>query len=133
MKYERPARRGLDAYELVQFALVALAILRVLFTYQSAPALQTALLGAWIVASLVAWGALYEDRRWALPLEVARLALAPLHALAAIGALGDPSAWIAIGWAALALASIAWVAVLARRWGRPMPAPVFDEWRSARE
>jgi alkylglycerol monooxygenase len=75
-KYDAPTPRGLAVYVAVNFAIVAGASGILLADLASAPIGLTAVVAAFVVASLTAWGALFEGRRWGLALEVARLALA---------------------------------------------------------
>jgi alkylglycerol monooxygenase len=77
-KYDAPAPRGLAAYVAVNFAIVAGASGLLLGELASAPIVITAAVGAYVVASLTAWGALFEGRRWGLALEVGRLTVAAM-------------------------------------------------------
>jgi alkylglycerol monooxygenase len=115
VKYEQPRRPGLDLYVTAQFGLVAVAILQVLLTYSRAPLAHTLGAGAWILVSLLAWGGLFESKRWALPLEASRLLVAPLVVLAiAPSILLSP--WAPFAWSVLAAGSLLWLGVLWRRW-----------------
>jgi alkylglycerol monooxygenase len=115
VKYAQPTRPGLDVYVAVQFALVALAILQLLTTYETAPWPPTFVVGAWVMASLVSWGGLFEHKRWAPPLECARQLASP-----AICAWIAPamvlSPWSPLVWSAISLACAGWFVMLWRRW-----------------
>jgi sterol desaturase/sphingolipid hydroxylase (fatty acid hydroxylase superfamily) len=103
---------GLQAYAFAQFA-IALALGTVfLFRQASWPVPTRWTTAAFIVATLAACGSLLERRRWAVPLEVARLAAAvPLvHAAAALRASWMPAAVTA----AAAIAIAAWLLRVAR-------------------
>lgn len=115
--YARPAHPGLHAYVLAQFVAVAVAVVRILTAH--ALTLGTAALVPWVLASLLAWGGLFERKRWALPLEVARLLALPAVVLAAAPALAS---WLPLTVvAALCLGACAW---LWRVWSRA-PRPRF--------
>jgi hypothetical protein len=58
----------------VQFAIAGAATVGYLWVESSAPLGFLAACAAVFVATLVAWGALLERKRWAWPLEIARLA-----------------------------------------------------------
>jgi alkylglycerol monooxygenase len=75
-KYDAPAPRGLAAYVAVNFAIVAGASGLLLADLSTASTVVVVAVAAYVVASVTAWGALFEGRRWGLALEVARLAIA---------------------------------------------------------
>jgi sterol desaturase/sphingolipid hydroxylase (fatty acid hydroxylase superfamily) len=105
-KYDAPAPRGLAAYVAVNFAIVAGASGILLADLSTASMGLVALVAVFVVASLTAWGALFEGRRWGLALEVARLALAA----AAIVWFARRDAWILPAAAMLgAIAFAVWV------------------------
>lgn len=110
--YERPGTRGLHAYVAVQLAVATLSILRILTAGTSASPLEMTALVVWTLASVLAWGGLFEGKRWALPLELARVFAIPLLATWSASAM-LPSAGL-LG-AAVALASAVWVVVVVRR------------------
>ena len=85
-KYATQVPRGLGAYVMVNFAIVGSATTAFLWMQATAPLSKLACVSALIVATLLAWGALFEGKRWAIPVEVARL-------FAAAAA----SAWLAQG------------------------------------
>jgi sterol desaturase/sphingolipid hydroxylase (fatty acid hydroxylase superfamily) len=116
--YERPSRPGMNGYVAAQLALVSLATFRILTSWSSAPASGTAALVVWTLVALLAWGGLFESKRWAFPLEVARLLATPAVVFLAARDLAwasnaTPAA--TAGVAGLALAMTVWLAVLWRR------------------
>jgi sterol desaturase/sphingolipid hydroxylase (fatty acid hydroxylase superfamily) len=73
-KYAAPVPAALRAYAALHFApLVAATFLMLLWQY-TAPRAALAVAAALVFATLLSLGALMDGRRWALPLEVARLA-----------------------------------------------------------
>jgi alkylglycerol monooxygenase len=72
-KWDTPVPRWLGVYAFVQFAAVLLAASLLLFRQRTLPAAMLALGAVFIVVSLVALGGLFERKRWAAPLEAARL------------------------------------------------------------
>lgn len=111
-KYTTPAPPGLKAYAFVQFAITMAVGSVFMFRQASWPPATRWTTAAFIVAGLVACGALLEGRRWAVPLEVARLAAAvPLvHAAAVLRASWTP----AVVTTAAVLAISAWLWRVAR-------------------
>lgn len=75
-RYDVRAPRGVRVYVAAQFALTAAATTAYLWFEATSPRALLAAAAAVLVATLVAWGALLEGRRWGWPLEVARLAAA---------------------------------------------------------
>ncbi len=74
-KYQLPISRGLAAYVAVNFVVVTAATTVFLWIAASASMSVLAVLSGLILASVIAWGGLFESKRWALPLELARLTL----------------------------------------------------------
>jgi alkylglycerol monooxygenase len=66
---------ALHAYVLVQWVPMAVGTVAMLLLEKSAPVGFLAILGAWILLSLVSFAALFERRAWAHTLEHARLGL----------------------------------------------------------
>ena len=88
----RPASAGLQAYVIVQFVIaLALGIVFLVRNDSWPPAARWTVAG-FVVVSLVACGGLLERKRWAVPLEIARLVAAvPLvHAAAR----RSPDPWV---------------------------------------
>lgn len=72
-KYRLAVSRGLAAYVAVHFVVVTVATTLFLWIAASAATSVLAVMSALIIASVIAWGGLFESKRWALPLELARL------------------------------------------------------------
>ncbi|HEY7509237.1 MAG TPA: hypothetical protein VIG50_03245, partial [Vicinamibacteria bacterium] len=70
-----PVGRGLAVYGFVQFAVVLAAASLLLFRQATLPRAWVAAGAAFVVVSLVALAGLFERKRWAAPLEAARLAV----------------------------------------------------------
>lgn len=70
---EAPSR-AMVAWVLVQFSLVAVWLLALLMWGATLPVSQLAVAGALIIVATVAWGGLFERRKWAPALEAARIA-----------------------------------------------------------
>jgi alkylglycerol monooxygenase len=114
-KFATPAPLGLRAYAFVQF-LITLAVGSVfLFRQASWPPATRWTTGVFIVVGLVAASGLFERRRWAVPLEAARLAAAVpiVHAAALLRASWMPAVITAVA----ALAVSAWLWHVARDGG----------------
>lgn len=107
--YATESPRALATYVSAHFALLGVATAALLLMAESAGALELAALASWIVASTAAWGGMLEARRWALPLEVARVLIAPTL----VGWLSG-RAWPALAAAIVAIGSLAWLARIPR-------------------
>ncbi len=75
-KYDARTPRGLAVYVALNFAIVAGASGLLLGDLAAAAPGLVVGVAAFVVASLTAWGALFEGRAWRLALEVARVAVA---------------------------------------------------------
>ncbi len=73
-RYDAPARRGMQVYVAAQFAIVGGATAAYLWIESRTPVATLGAAAVVFLASLVAWGGLLEGKRWAWPLEIARLA-----------------------------------------------------------
>jgi alkylglycerol monooxygenase len=104
--YARPAGPGLHAYVLAQFVPVAAAILHIL-TAPEAHVLGTSVLVAWVLVSLLAWGGLFEGKRWASGLEAARLLALPFVFFVGVPALASWRLLILV--TTFALATCVWL------------------------
>jgi sterol desaturase/sphingolipid hydroxylase (fatty acid hydroxylase superfamily) len=116
-KFTTSAPAGLKAYAFVQFVITIAVGIVFLFRQESWPPATRWTTAAFVVAGLVAGGGLLEGRRWAVPVEVARLAAAvPLvHAADVLH-----SSWMpALITATAALAICAWLWRVARDPVRP--------------
>ncbi|MFW5741344.1 MAG: hypothetical protein ACOC1F_13370, partial [Myxococcota bacterium] len=114
VKYEATAPRGAHAYVGLHFVIVAAAISMALWLQDKASMSLLASLVGWIVVSLVAWGGLFERKRWAAWLEAGRLAAMPALVFWVSGSAG-PGSWGAIAAAVVGLVSIGWVVRTTRR------------------
>ncbi len=72
-RYDKQVSRGIKAYVAVQFAIASLAIVGYLWIEATASLATLSLCAMVFVATLAAWGGLLEGKRWAWPLEIARL------------------------------------------------------------
>ena len=120
-KYGVRSPRGANLYVALHFVIVAGAISMALWLQASDEKLLLASLVAWIVASVLAWGGLFERRRWAPLLEVSRLLAMPMLAFW----LAQTTRWgvVASAGAGLAcLVSIGWVVSAAATRGVPQTA-----------
>ena len=115
-KYDTPAPRGLVAYIALGFALVGAATTSMLAMQATAPLGDLAVATAAVLAALIAWGALFEGRRWALAFEMARL-VAAVAAIAWLTRESVHATSIAIGSVAVAGALAAWVAQYRQHFG----------------
>ena len=73
-RYDARAPRGIRAYVAGQFAIAGAAVMAYLWIEATAPRVFLAAAALVFIATVVAWGGLLERRRWAWPLEIARLA-----------------------------------------------------------
>jgi alkylglycerol monooxygenase len=76
--YDCPTSTALRLYVAGQFAVVGGLLVIQLLSSDEHTAWELAPLAGWICLSTVAWGALFEKKRWAFPLEVLRLLVLPL-------------------------------------------------------
>lgn len=74
-RYETPVRPALQRYVTLGFALVAVVTTLLIARSEALGWLATGVLAAWVVAALAGFGALFEGKRWALPVEIGRHAL----------------------------------------------------------
>jgi hypothetical protein len=121
VKYERPARPGLSAYVAAQLAVATLALVRVLTSGPTAPALHTAALVGWILAAVTAWGGLFEGKRWAPWLEALRTAVTPGLVLWVAPPTAG-SSWLVASAAVVGFASLVWMVAVVRRSSARAPA-----------
>ncbi|MFN7973913.1 MAG: sterol desaturase family protein [Acidobacteriota bacterium] len=103
---------GLRAYVDLHFVLLAIGTM-LLMLREEAPLAARAAAAAAILATIVIWGGLLEARRWAVPLEMARLHCMAIGSVMLIFA--RPDARVAAAAAGLVLlASAAWLFQLSR-------------------
>jgi hypothetical protein len=74
-KYDPRPSRAVSIYALVQFAIATLATAAIMFTQEDAPRPLLAAGGALVILTLSTCAGLLENKRWAKPVEAARLAL----------------------------------------------------------
>ena len=97
-------RRSTNAYLVGGFAAAAAALMAIMLRADSIPKWWLLVACGSILASLGAWGGLLERRRWALPLELARLAallvaaalLLPTHPIVSVALAGVTLASLAM-------------------------------------
>jgi alkylglycerol monooxygenase len=75
-RYDVRAPRRIQLYVAAQVAVAAAAVMAYLWIESSAPPVFLVFAATLFLATVVAWGGLLEGRRWAWPLEVARLVAA---------------------------------------------------------
>jgi sterol desaturase/sphingolipid hydroxylase (fatty acid hydroxylase superfamily) len=80
-KYEQRVPLGLSAYVAVSFAAVAAITGAFLWFADEAPFALLAAACALILATMIVWGGLFEGKRWAVPMEAARICATALFAL----------------------------------------------------
>jgi membrane protein YdbS with pleckstrin-like domain len=73
-RYDPRAAKGLRAYVAAQFVIAAAATVAYLWVESTARPAFLAACAVVFIATLAAWGALLEQKRWAWALEIARLA-----------------------------------------------------------
>jgi alkylglycerol monooxygenase len=112
IKYQPRGVPGVAPYVALQFLPVAVATTWIVWVEQTAPLGSLVGPSAWVLLTTFVWGGLFESRRWALPLELARLAAGAALAQA----YGAPLAW---AWAFAGL-SAAWVVALGAGRGRAL-------------
>jgi hypothetical protein len=72
-RYDAKASKGIQRYVAVQFAIAAAGTVAYLWVESTASLVYLGECASVFLVTLVAWGGLLERRRWAWPLEVARL------------------------------------------------------------
>jgi alkylglycerol monooxygenase len=107
--YDTPRVGPLNGYVTLHFTLLGVATALLLLRVDDGSPLELGALASWIVASTAAWGGLFEGRRWALPLEIARVISAPLLVAWLAGAL-----WAAVPAAIVAIGSLVWLGRIPR-------------------
>jgi hypothetical protein len=72
-KYEQPMPRRLAMYLVVNYAIIVVGVTLLLFFHARLPMWFVAGGGGAVLLALLAFGALMERKRWAVPVEVLRL------------------------------------------------------------
>lgn len=106
VKYRTASRGRAAGYVVGQFALAAAILFALLWQSASLGALELLSGSALIMTALAVWGGLLEGKRWAAPLELARLV--GLAAAAAYLVARGPL-WLGATGAALAIGSLLWL------------------------
>lgn len=75
VRYDVPAAPSLKWYVTLNFTLIAVATFGLLLGQDSLDIRVQIAVAALVLLALPAWGALFEGKRWGLPLELGRLAL----------------------------------------------------------
>ena len=110
-KYDPRPSRALVAYPAANLVLAVIGTTALLFTELTLDLPRQAALAGLLLLTLLGFGALLERRRWAVPLELARLGLAAAAAVFWLHA--DPRLAVAAALCALPLA--AWIFSLRRQ------------------
>jgi len=71
-KYDSEASSAVDRYVVSQFLFVAAGTSAIMWFSRAMSAPLLAVSSGWVLVAVVGWGGLFEGRRWAVPLEVAR-------------------------------------------------------------
>jgi sterol desaturase/sphingolipid hydroxylase (fatty acid hydroxylase superfamily) len=108
-KYDTPTSTGLDVYVGVNFLLAGAATTAFMAYEKTLPPAQLAACGAAILLGVIAWGGLFEGRRWAMVTEVLRWLTLPAVAFWLSG--GHPG-FTAIAAGASVVGTLALVAIL---------------------
>jgi sterol desaturase/sphingolipid hydroxylase (fatty acid hydroxylase superfamily) len=87
-KYDPESSGALELYVAINFLIVAVATALFLWFQADMPKTWLVVAAAIILATLVAWGALLEKKRWAVPFEIARVAAALAFAAWIVAARG---------------------------------------------
>lgn len=106
VRYVTPSPRGLNVYVLAQF--VPVTATTVLLMVADGVSVLTVALATLVLASSVAWGALFEGRSWALGFELGRLAIVAALAIAALLG-GAVAPGLAFGAVLFAVLSTVWI------------------------
>jgi sterol desaturase/sphingolipid hydroxylase (fatty acid hydroxylase superfamily) len=121
VKYDVVKNAAVGRYVTAQFVGVALLVMTLL-VFKDLGTAERAGLSAVGLATLGVWGGLFEERRWALPVELARMVGLGV-VVGVVGARSEHVIIVMIGWAAFAAASMLWLATALRP---AAPRPVVD-------
>lgn len=108
VKYDARNNAALGRWVTAQFAGVALLVVALIAFSKELGLAERAGLTAVVLATLAVWGGLFEERRWAVPLELARLVGLGV-VLGVVGVARDQAAAVMLGWAAFAAGSLFWL------------------------
>ena len=90
-KHDPRLSRSLAPYVALNLVLAIAGTTYLMFTQFMLPLPARIALAGWLLLTMLSWGGLLEDRRWATPLEIGRLALGGAIAAAWLGR-ANPSA-----------------------------------------
>jgi sterol desaturase/sphingolipid hydroxylase (fatty acid hydroxylase superfamily) len=121
VKFDVPRSRAVGGYVTAQFVFVALVVVALLSLSAKLDWPSRLGLSAIVLASLGAWGGLFERRSWAIPLEIARLVTSGV-VLGYIAVASEQVALVMVAWAVYAAATSAWLLVAAQKTSRPSDA-----------
>lgn len=122
VRYEAPASPSLKLYVTLNFTVITLGAFGLLLGQDILELRAMAAIAALVLLGLPAWGALFEGKRWGLPLELTRLAVTAM-ALGAWSLGRERPLWgVALAGAAGAIALAAWALRLPKA-----PAPRDSE------
>ncbi|HEX4955360.1 MAG TPA: sterol desaturase family protein [Thermoanaerobaculia bacterium] len=109
-KYDALPPRPLAAYAVLHFVVAILVTVGLLFLQGSLSGGERLTLAAWVVASLVVIGGIFDRRRWVVPAELTRLALTWATALWLVAHYApEQTGWVAGLGSLAAGASAAWL------------------------
>jgi hypothetical protein len=109
-KFDTTTKRAIDRYVISQFGVIGLITPAIMWFATTLPAPLLAACSLWVLFALVGWGALFEGKKWALPIEVARhlagiaIALAIARGREGAGLL----VWVASASALFSIGFLAW-------------------------
>jgi len=106
-RYESETPRPIDVYVLGQFVVIAAGVSSLMWFAATLPTGIRAASVLWVLMAIIAWGGLFEGKRWAVALDIARHAFGALVGmlLMAAGYGHGPS----IAARAVAVVSIGWL------------------------
>jgi hypothetical protein len=128
VRFAPPVPHGVAAYVVVQFVPVVAVTSALMIVAPGAAGPRHWIAAALVLATTLVWGALFERKRWALPLELARLGA--IVAVAGVAwTAGEIGAAAAVGVTLFAVGSSVWIAHVAFRARRSVdPEPALS-WR----
>ena len=114
VRYTTTLPSGVTAYVLVQFIPVVAVTSALMIVPPGSASPRHWIAALLVLATTLAWGALFERKRWAVPLELVRLAACATLAAAA-WSVGEVAGAAALGIALFAAGSAVWAAALPTR------------------
>lgn len=109
IRFDTFVPRGMNLYVLAQFVPVTVVTTWLMFSFSSLDLAIATPVALWVLATTLAWGGLFETRRWAWPFEVVRLGVSagtflivfaageihPVLGLAGMAFYGASAVWMA--------------------------------------